>query len=63
MITNFFSEGCNPVIDDFYDKYTKNTFLPPVTSPAVKDLTNFTIIWIQSWDPVRKVMATNERER
>lgn len=63
MIANFFSEGCNPVIDDFNDKYTKNTFLPPVTSPAVKNLTNFTITWIQSWDPVRKVMASNERKR
>ena len=62
MITNFFSEGCNPAIDDFNDKYTKNTFLPPVTSP-IKNLTNFTITWIQSWDPVRKVTASNERKR
>lgn len=62
MITNFFSEGCNPVID-FIDKFVKNTFLPPLTSPFVEDLTNFTITWIQSWDPVRKVTAGKKRER
>ena len=63
MITNFsVSEGCDPVIDDFFDKLTKNTFLPPVTSPIIEALTNFTITWIQSWDPVRNVTATNERK-
>ena len=54
MITDFFAAEGNPVIDDFFDKIAKNTFLPPLTSPIVEDLTNFTITWIQSWDPVRQ---------
>ena len=54
----FVSAFCKAILDDIYDKTVKNLLVPEIL-PLVKNLTNITITWIRSWDPVSRIANVN----